>query len=82
MKRSDLLAFSYYEENQPFSGSENGLRYRIEKFTEDKDYLKAYTWPEPFSFENTSDDKKTSALFDFSETGLCDAAHWINSQIK
>lgn len=84
MKRSDLLSLEYYK-FQPFSGSESGLRYRVEKYQESEDsnkQLKVTLWPEPFSFENTPDDKKTSQLFDFSEDGLVECADWINSNIN
>ena len=83
MKRSDLLTLEFYK-YEPFSGSDSGIRYRVEKYQESEDsdkQLKVTIWPEPFSFENTPDDKKTSRLFDFSEDGLVNCAEWINEEV-
>ena len=78
-KRTDLLALSYYE-HSPFSGSNEGRRYRIEKQESDEEKKLLLTWwDEPFSFEKTPDDQKESALFDFSEEGLSAITEKINS---
>lgn len=88
MERKDLLALTFYE-REHFSGSDRGIRYRIEKFIEElpedsekpKPQLKVTIWPEPFSFENTDEEHKKSALFPFSEEGLHEVTDFINSNI-
>ena len=92
MERKDLLTLTFYE-REHFSGSDRGIRYRIEKFIEalpegapeDSEkpapQLKVTIWPEPFSFENTDDSHKKSALFPFSEEGLHEVTDFINSNI-
>lgn len=78
IERKDLLAFEFYRK-KPFKGSDRGMRYMIIK---EEDWLKAYAWPEPFSFEATSEEKKIYSLFDFSEEGLTEAMNWLNSVQK
>lgn len=78
IERKDLLAFEFYKK-KPFKGSDKGMRYMI---TKDEEVLKAYAWPEPFSFEATSEDKKISEEFEFSEEGLAKAVDWLNSVRK
>ena len=38
------------------------------------------TWPEPYSIENTSDDKKQSFYFPFTEEGRIEALKCLNEQ--
>lgn len=78
IERKELLAFEFYRK-KPFKGSDRGMRYMISK---EEDRLKAYAWPEPFSFEVTSEEKKIFRLFDFSEEGLTEAMDWLNSVQK
>lgn len=84
--RQELLAFEFYK-LRPFKGSDNGIRYMIQKETlqdeksedgEGKTVLTAYIWPEPFCFEATPEEKKGSKQFEFSEEGLCEAIEWLN----
>ena len=93
IKRPELLALEFYK-SRPFKGSDKGIRYMIQKDTvpverdsenqdedgetETKTVLTAFIWPEPFCFEVTSDEKKGSKQFDFSEEGLCEAIDWLN----
>lgn len=75
MKRKDLLSLNFYKKS-PFTGSEKGIRYKIEKSEEEK--LVAWIWPEPFAFNETEDALKTSRTFEFSENGLEEITSWIN----
>ena len=86
------MTLTFYE-REHFSGSDRGIRYRIEKYVEEvpednsedtkkpAPQLKVTVWPEPFSFENTDDNDKKSALFPFSEEGLNEVTDFINSSI-
>lgn len=51
-----------------------------ETYTPTTDVMRAYCFPEPYNFENTADEDKTYADFDFSEKGLDDACDWLNKQ--
>ncbi len=79
-----------YIKLEPFTGSYNGMRYRIwtvkEKFSEDGSEklsdakVMAAAYPEPYSFEITEDDKKTIKEFDFSKEGLEEAIEWLSAE--
>ncbi len=79
-----------YIKLEPFTGSYNGMRYRIwtvkEKFSEDGSEklsdakVMAAAYPEPYSFEITEDDKKTIKEFDFSKEGLEKAIEWLSAE--
>lgn len=75
MIRKDLLSLNFYKK-LPFTGSEKGIRYKIEK--NEEGMLTAWIWPEPFAFNETEDALKTSRIFDFSENGLEEITTWIN----
>ena len=51
-----------------------------EPFKVTTDVMRAYCFPEPYNFENTADEDKTYADFEFSEKGLDDACEWLNKQ--
>ncbi len=79
-----------YIKLEPFTGSYNGMRYRIwtvkEKFSEDGSEklsdakVMAAAYPEPYSFEITEDDKKTIKEFEFSKEGLERAIEWLSAE--
>ncbi len=89
IKGSDILGFSHYRFGQPFLGSFRGMRYRVErdplkdpKAAEGEEkpepVLKLTIWPEPFSFDNTEEDKKESFSFTFSEEGFGELLKKLN----
>ena len=60
----DILSLNFYNYGNPFTGSYQGMRYRIIKQKEAKDEegnilkeegLLAVIWPEPFAYEKTQD---------------------------
>ncbi len=81
LKREDILALSYIRLT-PFTGSDQGLRFRLEKADgEGEDaasYLRAWAWPEPYAFDHTGEEKKQSRLFSFDEEGIAEAVEWLN----
>lgn len=88
MTRKDLLSLNFYN-HTPFHGSENGLRYRVEKFIEENEdgekkepQLKVTLWPEPFNYDKTPDTDKQISFFPFSEDGLILATNYINLGLK
>lgn len=88
MTRKDLLSLNFYN-SSPFHGSEKGLRYRVEKFTEESEEgekkelrLKVTLWPEPFNYDKTPDADKQINFFPFSEDGLNLATDYINSGLN
>lgn len=76
----DLLSLSYYE-LAVFTGSDNGLRYRIEKHTEeDTKTLLATAWNGPFAFDHTPAGDMETFTADFSPEGLVMITDWLNSR--
>ena len=84
----DILSLNFYNYGNPFTGSYQGMRYRIIKQKEAKDEegnilkeegLLAVIWPEPFAYEKTQDALKTTQLFPFSEEGKAQVIEWLNA---
>ncbi len=89
IKAEDILSLNYYTYGRPFSGSLQGMRYRIILQKEEKNEagevtaekgLMVFIWPEPFSFEKTDPEKISSKLFPFSEEGRLSAVDYLNQQ--
>ncbi len=93
IKRSDLLALNFYK-SSPFTGSMNGLRYRVERITpkpaENADaseaqdlepYLLASAWHGPFAYDHTPAEEITTFTAPFSEEGLVKVVDWLNEQV-
>ena len=57
-----------YLKKTTFTGSEKGTNFMIQ----------AITWPGPFIFSVTEDEKKTYQEFEFSEDGIKAAVAWLN----
>ncbi len=84
----------HYEYGEAFFGSYKGMRYRLAREplehvffvpVEDRDpnaRLMATVWPEPYSYFDTEEDKKTSELFTIDEEGFDNAIRWINEQYE
>lgn len=93
IKNEDSFGIPFYEYGQPFLGSFKGMRYRIErnpmevvaykpKDKRGEAAFKVTIWPEPFSFENTPDEKKESKEFSFDEVGKRQLTEWLNEQYR
>ena len=62
------------KENQ--SGSYQGMRFT---FLKKEDALVVIAYPEPYSLAATSEEKKTTKVFEFSQEGLDEAVEWLNA---
>ncbi len=68
--KKDLLPLSFLKKSA-YTGSFQGIRYRIEKQEEGEEKsLLLYTWPEPYAFSHTAEEEKAKKNFPFSEEGL------------
>ena len=68
-----------------FTGSYQGMRYKMEKAQigegeEAKTVLRVVQWPEPYSFDATKDEKKTSMDTSFDEEGIEKGIDWLNEE--
>ena len=61
---------------EPFSGSHHGMRYLF-RCDESKETFTVFVYPEPWSFEKTSNENKQSASFPMSDEGMDGAVNWL-----
>ena len=86
----DASEKNYERKKEAFTGSYQGMRYRMKKIdvpvsSESEDTvtrLSVFVWPQPFCFDKTEDDLKTEHLFDFSPDGITCAVDWLNEIYK
>ncbi len=91
INKEDILTLSYYSYGQAFTGSEQGMRYRVVIQKEEKDEagnvvrekgLLASVWPEPFSYDQTPQAQIETKLFPFSESGREALVSWLNEMYE
>ncbi|MCR4842852.1 MAG: GNAT family acetyltransferase [Eubacterium sp.] len=85
IENTDILSLNYYTYNKPFTGSCEGIRYRISKSTlEDSEdaVFEACVWPEPFAEADTEDELKHIEHFPFDEDGKLAVVEWLNSFVQ
>ncbi len=76
----DIFSFNYYTYKEPFTGSFNGMRYKISREEKDEGDVcfKVITWPEPYCEEKTADELKKYAEFEFTEDGKEEIVDYLN----
>ena len=80
IQRSDILSIPYLKKSV-FTGSFQGMRYRLEKAEkEEGNFLKVIFWEGPYCYDATSEEKKQCEEFYFTEEGVCQAVDWLNCQ--
>lgn len=73
----DIASLPFLKKS-PYTGSFQGMRYRIQKEEADEQlHLKAFAWKEPFAFDKTPEEDMISEVFDFSEDGLKSILEWL-----
>ncbi|MCR5733902.1 MAG: hypothetical protein K6G22_04760 [Lachnospiraceae bacterium] len=82
IEKKQILSFNYYNSKKPFTGSDDGMRYRIIKEGEDTEESSANflvsVWPEPFCYEKTDKDKIIETTLPFSEEGYEAIVPYLN----
>lgn len=80
IKNEDILSLNYYKKEK-FTGSDRGMRYLIQKDTENgTDVFRVHVWPGPYNFESTDDSKKITAAFPFTLDGKRQVVDYLNAQ--
>lgn len=93
IENKDSYGISWYEHGQPYLGSHRGMRFRLARNPMDNVALvapdkkgeakfEAIIWPEPFCFEATPDEQKTTETFPFDEAGKEQMVAWLNEQYE
>ena len=78
LTREDVLSLGYLKK-AVFHGSYRGMRFQLQKETkEEETVLRAYAWPEPFTFAKTPDEQKVFQDFGFTNEGLEQSIDWLN----
>ena len=62
-----------------FSGSSQGMRYRLEKEGEE---IRATVFPGPWCYEKTPREVMETEQFPFTEEGLSQAVAWLNEKYE
>ena len=90
VRAEEILSMEYLKKTE-FTGSTEGMRYRLEKkeskMTSDSGEeitvknLLCTIWPEPFNFHTTPDSEKETREFSFDRDGVEDAVAWMNDRL-
>ncbi|MBS6517649.1 MAG: hypothetical protein KH353_05545 [Clostridium sp.] len=76
--RKDVMPVNFLKKEH-FTGSDQGMRYRMEKTDGDGETVLMVTvWPEPYGYDATPEDKKQRKQFAFSEEGIEQGVEWLN----
>ncbi|MGN0342480.1 MAG: hypothetical protein ACI4DO_06785 [Roseburia sp.] len=85
IQRKNLFSIPFYKKSA-FTGSEQGMRFRIECIKPDNEegepLLKATCWPGPLAYTATPDEQKKSDTFPFTEEGIGSACDWLNKMYQ
>lgn len=84
LRRIDLMAPAFYKK-EPFTGSLNGMRYRIalkKKEEPEQEFLEVVLYPDEFCFEKTDESVKQYYEFPYSEEGLVQITAFLNEQAQ
>ncbi len=83
LDEKSFYSLSFYSYGGILTGDHKGMRYRLARTGTKPDwFLTAWVWPEPFSFEATPEEKKTTEQFPFSQEGHKQAVEWIRMQYE
>ncbi|MCM1179777.1 MAG: hypothetical protein NC347_05950 [Clostridium sp.] len=91
IQNKDSYGITWYEHAQPYFGSHRGMRFRLARNPMENCFLaspdkkgeavfEAIIWPEPYCFEATPDELKTTATFAFDAKGKEQMVAWLNEQ--
>lgn len=80
IERKDVMPINFLKKEN-FTGSDTGMRYRMEKETEGEEIrLCVSAWPEPYGYAATPEEKKIKMRFPFTEEGIVSGVEWLNEQ--
>lgn len=78
IERKDLFSIPFYDKTN-YSGSYQGMRFRIEKQKQEEQVSLLVTyWPGPYCFTATDRALMNSRTFSYSPEGLDEACQWLN----
>lgn len=79
IEKEKILSLEFYNYKGIFTGSQKGMRYRIEKITiDDNPFFSVDIWPEPYNYDVTPKSDMLHKDFPFSEEGKLLVVEWLN----
>lgn len=75
--RKDVMPVNFLKKEK-FTGSDQGMRYRMEKTEGEEAVLTVTVWPEPYGYDATPEEKKMRKQFVFAEEGIEQGVEWLN----
>lgn len=82
LDRSEYMPLEYFKK-QKWSGSYQGMRFMLQTLTQEEETcLSATVWKEPYSYETTPEEKKTTECFPLDEEGREQAILWLEQQYE
>lgn len=93
IENKDSYGLTWYEHAQPYYGSHRGMRFRIARQPMENVALvpadkkgeatfQVIIWQEPYCFEETPEEQKTTESFPFTEEGKEQLVAWLNEQYR
>lgn len=82
LELKDFMPVNYLKKEK-FTGSCQGMRFRMEKAEEEGEPRLAVTvWPEPYSHDATPEAERERALFTFDAEGIGKGVEWLNERFE
>lgn len=85
IRKEQILSLEYYNYGGVFTGSLNGMRYRVEKVKkkdgqekEEEVFFLVHVWKEPYNYDVTPHEDMKMEKFPFSNEGAQNVADWLN----
>lgn len=82
-EEKDILPFGRFKYSQPYTGSKDGMRYKIvhpKPGEDEEDLIYLEIWPEPFCYEKTADELKKKSTFEYSYEGYKKMIAYLSMQ--
>lgn len=88
LERKGFMPINYLKK-ESYTGSCHGMRFKMakaeaegEKEGETRTVLRVTHWPEPYGFDATPQEKKTSVDMSFDEEGIQAGIRWLNEAFE
>ncbi len=81
IESKDILAINYYKKGKAYTGSFQGMRYRIVKIDKTEEMPAMFLvdiWPEPLNYESTDKEKIVSKNFPYDKEGYNNVLEYLN----
>ncbi len=91
IEAKDILSMNFYSYGKPFTGSYEGMRYRIvmkkrepagegAEGADPEKYFETAVWPEPYGYEATEPEKIIRKEIPFTEEGYAELVRYLNEK--